>query len=764
MGDDQLNANLRLLKQHRPQLLPAIEPYLQADPPGVLTQRHDGRFNLRCRLPGGALLDVHPAHDPAAAGAEFVALTEEKEGQFIFFLGFGLGYEAKAVCDRCSRLNQIIVIDNDARFFVQAMRYLDLASVITNPKVHLYIGVTLEDLEDIVLRLDRWHLLHAAPYLLVQQNVVQCDPSFFHAAAERLNQLVSAQRLQAQGTMDNARLFLTNMFRNLAAMAQGLPLEQLNDYARGKPAILVCAGPSLKKNLHLLKQQEHRAVIIVVDTAVPQVVAAGVRPHFVVALDHRQRNADYFSGQWEALQHAALIYLSLTTALIPKQFLGDQYFALDEAPTSREIFAPMLAHSQTIPSIFSVSHLGFLAAHRMGCDPIIFIGQDLSFEGEIDPAKVEEKYKIPVPGITKKTVYTTAEMRAAIERFESQMQHLPGTFIDATEGGVRLRHTRVMPLAQAMAAFCTEDIALPPRPRNREVPRTVDRCRTHLDRMQPKLGQIAAECRFINQTAAWAYEHLTGLANRARRDGARQIEMDDDLVRAVNAVRQRHFALAGKDESNPLNVFGHVLDGYLAQTRLAAHREILRWKKRQTDTGAGEGVAGLLGELFSHKIQSAGMLEAADWFKATIATARKRLAYLGQEQALIESSAPAHLVEIGEVFLQSFDLEAARTCFAKAVTENPRNAAAHFGLGCVYLKAHDSLQAMRHFDHAAALDASMAAAIAPLINTCSQTFIEAARDRIRRKRAGARRYLSAILPNFPHYEEASALLASLDNH
>ena len=51
------------------------------------------------------------------------------------------------------------------------------------------------------------------------------------------------------------------------------------------PAVIVSAGPSLDKNVHLLKKIQGKALIITVDASIRAVIQAGVRPDILCTID-----------------------------------------------------------------------------------------------------------------------------------------------------------------------------------------------------------------------------------------------------------------------------------------------------------------------------------------------------------------------------------------------------------------------------------------------------------------------------------------------
>src|SRR5207244_12561530 len=66
----------------------------------------------------------------------------------------------------------------------------------------------------------------------------------------------------------------------------------------GRPAIVVSAGPSLGRNIALLKRPglRDRFVIIAVQTVLKTLLAEGIRPHFVTALDYHEVSRRFYEG------------------------------------------------------------------------------------------------------------------------------------------------------------------------------------------------------------------------------------------------------------------------------------------------------------------------------------------------------------------------------------------------------------------------------------------------------------------------------------
>jgi hypothetical protein len=130
--------------------------------------------------------------------------------------------------------------------------------------------------------------------------------------------------------------------------------------------------------------------------------------------------------------------------------------------------------------------LAFYLAEYMGCDPIIFVGQDLGFGDGLCyvPGTSHEDVWRPelnrfctmemkhweviardrpilrkIEDYEGRPMYTEERLFAYLQQFERDFATTSAKVIDATEGGARKRGTTVMTLAEALAKYCTQPIA-----------------------------------------------------------------------------------------------------------------------------------------------------------------------------------------------------------------------------------------------------------------------------------------------------------------
>ncbi|WP_294376368.1 6-hydroxymethylpterin diphosphokinase MptE-like protein, partial [uncultured Clostridium sp.] len=113
----------------------------------------------------------------------------------------------------------------------------------------------------------------------------------------------------------------------------------------------------------------------------------------------------------------------------------------------------------------SVAHYMTLQAIYMGCNPIIFIGQDLAYDDEkkysqlaqisseiIDKTRKDDD--IYVEGVSKKLVRSDIYLNSFRIEFEKIIKRFPDVkFINATEGGARIKGTLEMSLKDVVNRY-----------------------------------------------------------------------------------------------------------------------------------------------------------------------------------------------------------------------------------------------------------------------------------------------------------------------
>ncbi|CCM11382.1 Motility accessory factor [Helicobacter heilmannii ASB1.4] len=228
-------------------------------------------------------------------------------------------------------------------------------------------------------------------------------------------------------------------------------------------AIIVSTGPSLNKQLPLLKEIAAFATLFCIDASFPILAAAGIKPDLVFSLERVEATAKFYTDTPQEAQEGVIFAL---TSIVH--------------PTLHQAISKGVKQFSLRPfgytSLFGLHEYGYLgigmSAANMAYELVvharfarcIFIGQDLSFGAnghshadgalygadEIAPKKTGSKVFTPAYG-GRGVVETTRIWKLFLDFFEKDIYHTPYKLeiINATEGGARIQGTLELPFKEA---------------------------------------------------------------------------------------------------------------------------------------------------------------------------------------------------------------------------------------------------------------------------------------------------------------------------
>ncbi|MCB1072931.1 MAG: DUF115 domain-containing protein [Chlamydiia bacterium] len=234
---------------------------------------------------------------------------------------------------------------------------------------------------------------------------------------------------------------LSNVMRNLSHENKARNGFALAGKFKNIPAIICGAGPSLEKSLKSLKEVEDRALIFGGGSALGPLSRKKVPIHFITALDPEPPHERFFR---QTYFETPLFYQNQVDSSLlschhgPKLCIGESgSFPLEK----------WLIEDLELPSSdagWNVSTFATYIAHLLGCNPIYFVGMDLSVSKEASYAKGvegEDSRKNPIALIDRfgNPVTTRPDFLMAKKWLEAFAENHPETtFINASERGLLL--------------------------------------------------------------------------------------------------------------------------------------------------------------------------------------------------------------------------------------------------------------------------------------------------------------------------------------
>lgn len=439
-----------------------------------------GAWTARFTTPNGPGSYLHSRYDPVAEADKLVAAVEV-EDQYCFIVGgFGLGYHLRALRARIGPEALIVVSEPDVRLLAAALAGVDLTDVLADGRLLIFTETDKASLHE------RLHL-HTALLMLGARFVLhppsQQAAGEFHARFRALvTDFVSYARMTLLTLVSNARITCKNIANNLGCYATTPSIGLLRDRFCGYPGIVVSAGPSLRKNIDHLPGAKGKAVICAVQTTLKTLLERGVKPDFVTSLDYHEVSKQYFEGV-AGLEDIHLVAEPKATWHVLDHYPGP--ISLLDNAFARLLIGDALGAHEALPAGATVAHLAFYLLRYLGCDPIIFVGQDLAYTGHVYYTPGVEMHRawrseinrfntletkewertVRSRPVLRKTVdnqgrpiFTDDLLFTYLEQFERDIAQTPGRIINATEGGARLRGAEAMTLAEALARHCHQPI------------------------------------------------------------------------------------------------------------------------------------------------------------------------------------------------------------------------------------------------------------------------------------------------------------------
>ncbi|HET7502725.1 MAG TPA: 6-hydroxymethylpterin diphosphokinase MptE-like protein [Kofleriaceae bacterium] len=435
------------------------------------------------------------------------------------------------------------------------------------------------------------------PGRLAVRAALSADPAAVEDVVHRLRDVLSDLRIHRNTVRAFSRTWVEQGAANLPAIARWPSVAAIGDRFAGVPMVIVAPGPSLARNIDQLRELRGRAILTAFSHSLRPVIAAGLVPDFVVSVDPQDVRY-HFAGcdlSRSCLVNAATVHPSLFE--LPAQ----RFLTLSANSAIDDWIFSGLGEDAVIPSGGSVATTAFSLALTWGCDPIVFVGLDLSFPGgqyyvassadggaraEVDdhgvmrvggwsdgfhamkaaggPAAVSERV-VELPGWAGGTVPSSFMFSMFHRWFVDCMREVTGVSVfNCTEGGAYIDGMDHRPLADVLA---------------------------RLERSIDVAGELDAAAMTVDGARAdRMIEHLTVFARRLRRSRW--------LARAARTLIERGHTgprLANLEDALATTLRSLTFVSLLAQREVDRAHDIARRPGVETDFLAAS--ASLLGTL-----------------------------------------------------------------------------------------------------------------------------------------------------------------------
>ncbi|EHD2833670.1 motility associated factor glycosyltransferase family protein [Campylobacter jejuni] len=395
----------------------------------------------------------------------------EKTPRYPFICIYGIG-NALLIKNLAKHYKHLFVFESEIELFILALSTIDLSEELKVYKVVLFDCVA-KDLEiQIAMIFDQQSILE---YLSLYEMFISSHYylKYYETSILSLNELciksASVAIRNADITCFLPLLTHGQFLQNIPSMLESIPFQRILNERKNKfeNAIVVSAGPSLAKQLSLLKAYQDKAVIFCADGALSMLEKEGIIPDYVTNLDCRDLAMKFFQNK-ENLKQSIIALECATHPNVARSLKAENCMIILRNKALYQRFN--LSDFGYIDTGTHVSHFSYTLALALGFKNIIMIGQDLAFDEKGNSHSQGFSYgeqfsgEKTVPTLKTQAYAGKGEVLTHItwNDYRIKLEYLfacnskEAKFYNATEGGARINFTEELSFKECCEKLLTK--------------------------------------------------------------------------------------------------------------------------------------------------------------------------------------------------------------------------------------------------------------------------------------------------------------------
>ncbi|ELY6589411.1 motility associated factor glycosyltransferase family protein [Campylobacter coli] len=395
----------------------------------------------------------------------------EKTPRYPFVCIYGIG-NALLIKNLAKHYKHLFVFESEIELFILALSTIDLSEELCSGKIYL---VDIEEERVDIQLLILFDMKDMFEYLSLYEMFV--NNSFYKQFCEKTwcetDEFCKKNiEIVIRDSGLNSNLSFQSYFhflQNIPSMLESIPFQRILSQRKNKfeNAIVVSAGPSLAKQLPLLKACQDKAVIFCADGALSMLEKEGIVPDYVTNLDFTDLAMKFFQNKENK---TSLNILSCAThPNVARSLKAENCMIVLRNKALYQRFN--LNDFGYIDTGTHVSHFSYTLALALGFKNIIMIGQDLAFDEEgnshskgfdfgekFSGEENIDKFKIPAyAGKGEVLTHTTwNDYRIKLE-YLFACNDQKAKFYNATEGGARINFTEELSFKECCEKLLTKE-------------------------------------------------------------------------------------------------------------------------------------------------------------------------------------------------------------------------------------------------------------------------------------------------------------------
>ncbi|EAH4903147.1 DUF115 domain-containing protein [Campylobacter coli] len=396
----------------------------------------------------------------------------EKTPRYPFVCIYGIG-NALLIKNLAKHYKHLFVFESEIELFILALSTIDLSEELCSGKIYLVdIEEERVDIQLLILFDMKDMFEYLSLYEMFVNNVYykKFYEDIWHKADELCEKNIKVVIRNLNSSLCIGFECYSHLLQNIPSMLESIPFQRILSERKNKfeNAIVVSAGPSLAKQLPLLKAYQDKAVIFCADGALSMLEKEGIIPDYVTNLDFTDLAMKFFQNK-ENLKQSIIALECATHPNIVRSLNAENCMIVLRNKALYQRFN--LNDFGYIDTGTHVSHFSYTLALALGFKNIIMIGQDLAFDEEGNSHSkgfdFGEKFsgeenidKLKVTAYAGKgevlTHITWNDYRIKLE-YLFACNDQKAKFYNATEGGARINFTEELSFKECCEKLLTKE-------------------------------------------------------------------------------------------------------------------------------------------------------------------------------------------------------------------------------------------------------------------------------------------------------------------
>ncbi|MEQ2527512.1 6-hydroxymethylpterin diphosphokinase MptE-like protein [Bacillaceae bacterium CLA-AA-H227] len=293
-------------------------------------------------------------------------------------------------------------------------------------------------------------------------NYDKLDSNIYLGCLRTIRNRVYGNKVSINTIVKTANVWYENYINNIKFAIEDTSVGKLF----GKydcPVVVAAGGPSLTKQLPLVKNFRNRIMLISAGSTINSLLAEGIIPDYVVNIDGGKHNVEHYH-MLSRNPKIKYIYSLNATYEIRKNTSNESYYFTTNRKVIDKSLLDLIGEIEEIDGGSSVATFCLSLATKLTTGPIAMIGQDLAYTNNVTHAEnnkgkrqIELNKTVKIEGYYGQEVFTDASLISMKNDFELMIKlglSKKHVMYNCTEGGAKINGISQLPFA----TFCEKHV------------------------------------------------------------------------------------------------------------------------------------------------------------------------------------------------------------------------------------------------------------------------------------------------------------------